>query len=333
MKYTKNAFDKAEQTLFERRKKSNDEHDKRLSEIESNAPEIANMYRELSGFGFEMVKLIGSGDKNVRPRIKELKDKNLAKRQAISHMLSEFGYPEDYLQYHYYCSNCCDRGYSNGVRCKCMTELLEKFTAQEINKNCMIKLHDFSEFKLEYYPEKGEAVSPRNKMSKIFNDCRNYADNFSEHSPSLFFFGGTGLGKTFLSSCIAKQLLSQGRNVVFGSILDIFRKIENEHFKGEEGNTAEIVKNAELVILDDLGSEFKTNFTNSVLYEIINYRLNLELPVIISTNLSMQELNQQYNERIVSRLTGYFMPFKFMGNDVRPAVRQALLVKASQDKN
>ena len=323
MKYTKSAFDKAERTLSERRLKAESERAQRMAEIESVAPEIANMQRNLLSMNCEIIKIIGNGKSNANAReiVEEIKQKNISTRATIRDMLVSFGYPDDYLQYHYFCEKCKDTGYTEGRRCECFEKLLTKYTTDELNENCLIKLHDFSEFRIDFYPETGGAVSPRTKMSKVFADCKNYADNFSEDSPSLFLFGATGLGKTFLSSCIAKKLLEDGRNVVFGSILDLFRKVESEHFGRSEGNTADVIINAELVILDDLGSEFQTSFTDSVLYEILNDRLNLGKPTIISTNLSMEELNKKYNERIVSRLTGNFLPFMFLGNDIRPAVR------------
>lgn len=323
MKYTKTAVEKAEQTLSERRLKVQSERNERLAEIEMNAPEIANMNRNLISMNCEMVKLIGQGRSNINARefVEQIKEKNYSTRKSIREMLVSFGYPEDYLQYRYFCPKCKDTGFIEGKRCECFEKLLAKYTTDELNENCLIKLHDFSEFRIDFYPETNSSINPRAKMNQVFADCKNYANNFSEDSPSLFLFGGTGLGKTFLSSCIANKLLKDGRNVVFGSILDLFRKIESEHFGRSLGNTADIIINAELVILDDLGSEFQTSFTDSVLYEILNDRLNLGKPTIISTNLTMEELNKKYNERIVSRLTGFFVPFLFLGNDIRPAVR------------
>ena len=323
MKYTRDAFEKAEQTLSERRMKAETERRDRLEEIKVNAPEIANMQKNLVGMNFEILKLIGNGkgSADTRQKVEEIKKKNLSTRNTIHNMLESFGYPAEYLQYHYYCEKCKDTGYKNGVRCECFEKLLAKYTTDELNKNCFIKLHDFSEFRIDFYPTDSNKFNPRTRMNRVFEDCRHYAENFQENSPSLFFYGGTGLGKTFLSSCIAKKLLEEGRNVVFGSIPDIFRKIEDEHFNRTEGNTSDIIINAELVILDDLGSEFKTSFNDSVLYEIVNSRINLEKPTIISTNLSLEELNGRYNERIISRLTGNFLTYKFVGDDIRPVVR------------
>lgn len=322
MKFTKESYIKAEQQLALRRDKAEREYRERMAKIKVQAPEIANMTEQLKSLNIEMVKLIGSGrKKNAAKSIYEIKEKNLALRAAIANMLKEFGYPEDYLKPHYHCSKCMDRGFTDGIRCECMTKLLELYTSQDINKNCSIKLHSFNEFKLEYYPESDGNKNPREKMFTVFNDCKSYAENFSKHSPSLFFFGGTGLGKTFLSSCIANELLHEGRNIVFCSLPDILRQINDETFGKTQGSTAEILKNAELVILDDLGSEFKTSFNDSAFYEIINYRLNGEKPTIISTNLSVGELNSRYNERIVSRIIGSFLPFMFLGNDIRPIKR------------
>ncbi len=178
------------------------------------------------------------------------------------------------------------------------------------------------DFRLDYYdrtPENG--ISPYEKMAQSLEYCQNYVKDFSENSPSLFFCGETGLGKTFLSSCIAKALLEKGVKVVFGSIIDFLRRIENEHFGREQGNTIDTLIDADLVILDDLGSEFRTSFTESAIYDIINSRINLGKPTIISTNLTTDELNEDYNERIVSRLTGCFHPIKFLGKDIRHIMR------------
>ncbi|MBO5449007.1 MAG: ATP-binding protein [Ruminococcus sp.] len=324
MKYTKNAFERAENTLTARRIKAKEERAERISQIKFEAPEIYKMQQSLSSAGFSMIKFIGEGKKNidVRSEVAKIRSRNLQTRETIGRLLVSFGYPEDYLQYHFYCPVCSDSGYHDGVRCQCLDKLLAKYTTEELNSQCSIMLHDFSEFRIDFYPAQTGNIAARERMSTVYNDCRAYADNFSDSSSSLFFFGKTGLGKTFLSSCIAKQLLSEGRNVFFGSILKLFRQIEDERFRRREGDTTEIIIGAELVILDDLGSEFQTSFTDAVLYEIINERLNLGRPTIISTNLSMKELDRKYNDRIVSRLTGCFLPIMFIGSDVRQEKRK-----------
>lgn len=324
MKYTKEAFYRAEEELSARRASASAERQRHLSEIQNKAPEIYKLYRSLPSLNFAVMQLIGSGKpkSEIDRIVSENKEKNMRTRQTINTMLEEFGYGRDYLDHNYNCKKCCDTGFVEGKRCECHEKLLMRYTIEELNEKCSIQLHDFEEFDLSYYPETNESVSPRAKMQVVYNYCRDYADNFTKDSPSLFFLGNTGLGKTMLSSCIAKQLLENGEEVFFGSVLKLLREIEEEHFGRKDGNTIDIICNMGLVILDDLGSEFKTSFTESALYEIINERINRGKPTIISTNISPKELNEKYNDRIISRLTGCFTPLMFIGNDVRQEKRK-----------
>lgn len=324
MKYTKEAFYKAEEELSARRDKATSERQSHLFEIQTKAPEIYKLYKSLPSLNLAVMQLIGSGKpkSEVDKIVSENKEKSIRTRETISRMLEEFGYGGDYLNHNYQCKKCCDTGFVEGKRCECHEKLLMKFTMEELNEKCSIQLHDFSEFDLSFYHETDDSVSPRTKMTSVYNYCRDYANNFSKASPSLFFLGNTGLGKTMLSSCITKQLLENGEEVFFGSVIKLLREIEEEHFGRKEGNTIDIICNMGLVILDDLGSEFKTSFTESALYEIINERINKGKPTIISTNISPKELNEKYNDRIISRLTGCFMPLMFIGNDVRQEKRK-----------
>ena len=329
MRYTKEAIDRAESDLRERREKAQAERSERLAEIEKKAPEIYRMYNDSISLNYELIKCIGTqGHKEAsRQRISEVRRKSTMLREAIHVMLDSCGYPKDYLQYHYFCEKCSDTGYHDGVRCDCMKKLLEKYTTEDINRSCSIELHDFTEFLSDVYSDEPiNGISPRKRMTGIFNDCKSYAENFTVHSPSLFFFGKTGLGKTFLSSCIAKKLIEDGHNVVYGSLVRLLPQIEDERFHRSDSDTMSIMRDAELVILDDLGSEFQKQFTDSVIYEIINERINTGRPTIISTNLNMKELDKKYNDRIVSRLTGCFMPVMFIGNDVRQEKRKLGLI-------
>lgn len=318
MKYSDSAFEKAASVLDERRRKAENEQQKRTLEISEIAPEVEILQRNLRNTGLELVKLIMQGGNDTNFLIERIKEKNLSTQQTIEELLYEIKGDRHYLDVHYYCEKCKDSGYSEGRRCSCMEELLRKFTTEKLNKNCLIELHDFSEFSLDFYEKSSDgSFSPYEKMRQNLEYCEGYAENFNKNSPSLFFFGKTGLGKTFLSSCIAKKMIEKNVNVVFGSLIDFLRKIESEHFGKEDGGTLDIIINADIVILDDLGSEFQTSFTESVLYDIINSRINLGKPTIISTNLSHSELDRKYNERIVSRLTGCFVPLSFVGKDIR----------------
>ena len=318
MNYDREIFEQAEQVLNHRRSQAEAEQLKRYAEIAVIAPEVEALEKKLQKTGFELMNLVMNKEQNMEAKIKEIQEKNLSTQRSIEEMLEAVKGDRHYLDITYFCSKCQDTGYVEGRRCTCFEELLKKLATEKLNKSCLIELHDFMDFRLDYYDKFSDnGISPYEKMSQNLEYCKNYAEHFSSESPSLFFFGETGLGKTFLSSCIAKALLEKGVNVVFGSIIDFLRRIENEHFGREQGNTLDALINAELVILDDLGSEFKTSFTESAIYDIINSRINLGKPTIISTNLSYDELEDDYNERIISRLTGCFYPIRFLGKDIR----------------
>ena len=321
MKYTQKAFERAEAELRNRQLLSENEHNARMAEISEKLPEVYRLNNEAIKMNYSLMSFIGQGigNKNVSDKINEVKEKRRELVSTIHNMLETCGYPADYLQYHYYCENCRDTGYKEGMRCECMKQLLKKYTTEEINSHCSIDLHDFSEFRLDYYSTTSKVPNedPRAKMSMILDQARAYAASFDENAGSLLFIGRTGLGKTFLSSCIAKELIEKGSNVVYGSLLKLMRQVENEHFQRAEGDTMSILLEADLLILDDLGAEFQTQFTDTVLYEILNERMNNHRPMIISTNLNANELNQKYNDRIISRIFGGFVPFAFVGSDVR----------------
>ena len=297
------------------------------AEISKKAPEIDTLYNKILQTSIDLSKAILSRSDNIEKIIDELKNKNLENQLFIKVMLKEFGYPEDYLKAKFTCPICNDSGYVNGSRCQCFNELIKKFTVDELNESCKIELHDFDEFNLGLYsniPDEKSSIIPRERMNEILIQCRNYVDTFSKNSCSLFFLGKTGLGKTFLSSMIAKSLIEKRFNVVFDSINNFLIMAENEHFGRSNGNTVETIINADLVILDDLGSEFSTPFNNSTLYNIINTRINMEVPTIVSTNLSLSELNEKYDDRIISRLTGMYTPFRFFGTDIRQVKRRMM---------
>ena len=170
----------------------------------------------------------------------------------------------------------------------------------------------FQNFDLDKYPD-----NTRNIMSKIFDYCKNYAYNFEVNNDSLMFIGNTGLGKTHLSLAIAGVVIEKGYGVIYGSLSNILSKIENEHFSSNSTSTIDSVCNCDLLIIDDLGTEFSTPFTRSTVYEIINHRQLNSKPTIISTNLNIDELEKAYTQRVVSRICGKYRCFEFLGNDIR----------------
>ena len=321
MIYSKEVFTQAETEISRRHIQALTIFEQRQTEIENIAPEIAAVNSQLINTSVELSKAIMNKNNNVKEAIEKIKEANLESQKIIKILLKDFGFPEDYLDLHYTCEKCNDTGYVKGIRCECFNELLKKYAVKEINRNSNIKLEDFSNFNLNYYPEtvdEGTGIVPRLEMAANLNFCKHYVNDFSDKSPSLFFIGKTGLGKTFLSSAIAKDLLQKGYNVAFDSIQNFLRAIENEHFgRVVNTDTLQTLIDADLVILDDLGSEFSSPFYSTALYNVINSRLNKELPTIISSNLSLSELQNKYDDRIISRITGMYAIINFIGKDIR----------------
>ncbi len=326
VKYTPKVILKARMEIDRRRQSAIALQEAHASEISAKYPEIYSVYREMRSTALKLSDAVFSKSPNAHEHIERIKFNNISNQAKLRQMLASFGYPEDYLSVKYHCSDCLDTGTCMGNRCSCFESLMTKYMIEELNSQCVIKLHSFAEFRLDYYPEtvqiKGSKVSCRDKMADIVKFCMEYAKSFAPDSPGLFMIGATGLGKTFLSCCIAQELINKGCSVAFDSVQNYLREIEKEHFGRADGDTLELLLKADLLILDDLGSEFESSFNTSVIYNIINTRFNEGRPTIVSTNLSTKKLAERYDDRIVSRLIGNYKPLRFLGEDIRQIKRR-----------
>ena len=326
MNYTNDVIELAYAELDKRRERANAIHESRIEEIRAKRPDIFGVYSEIISTKDRLAEVILSAKGSVREEIEKIRDKNLSNQKKLRELLKSASLPENYLEVPYFCPLCRDSGVKNGNRCECVTALLDKFAVEKLNEQCRIKLGCFADFDLGYYPEKyehrGVTLNAREKMAENLKFCIDYAKNFRDNSPSLFFYGGVGTGKTFLSGCIARELLNKGVSVAFDSLQNYLRDIENEYFGRAEGATLNTLLNADLVILDDLGSEFKSNFNSSVIYNIINSRLNENKPTIVSSNLSFEDFSKNYDPRIISRVNGMFKTIRFIGEDIRQIKRR-----------
>ena len=318
MKYSKNAFVLAEDELSRRRREAEAVQKQHILEVSAISPEIAEVERKIKNLNFDLLKAVfdKSGTVSSGDMVIQIKENNLNAHKRKSEILKQLNYPEDYLDTRYSCEKCKDTGYVDGVMCSCFEQLLAKYSFEEMTANCEIALHDFDEFQLAYYPVGNDSEDDRTKMSKNLNRCIKYANDFTTKSNSIFMIGNTGLGKTLLCSCIAKKVIEKGNSVIFRSIMKVFEDALAEHYGKKTGDTLGELQKADLVILDDLGSEYG-NQSDPILYQILNDRINLHKPTIISSNLSIQQICDRYNERIVSRLFGEFEPMQFVGNDIR----------------
>lgn len=307
-------FDKAQAIMTNRRMTAISENEARISEINSKVPQIREINEVLYNTGKELIKIIS--DKNsvdAEKKIEQLRQYNLGAQEMSRKILAANGYPEDYLDIHYTCPICCDTGYNGSKFCSCFNRLCGKLSADELNKSAQLKLSSFDTFSLTYY--QGEDYQT---MKKILEYTRQYAATFSAKSSSIFMFGRTGLGKTHLSLAIANTVLEKGFSVIYDSVINILRSIEKEHFSREHtSEMIDLVMETELLILDDLGTEYETPFYNATIYNILNTRLNCGRPTIISTNLDFSGISRRYDERVVSRIVSAYKCLEFHGEDVR----------------
>jgi DNA replication protein DnaC len=212
-----------------------------------------------------------------------------------------------------------------GLRCGCFVKLLQSLAYQELSMDTPLEKSSFELFSLDYYataPDASTGVIPRKTMEGILDFCRQYAAHFSPRAKSLLFTGPTGLGKTHLSLAIAQEVIEKGYTVIYGAAQNLLGRLEREHFArfGEQSNDTErAMLSCDLLILDDLGAEFSTSFTQSCIYNIVNTRLMAGMPVIVNTNLNSAQLNEKYGERVTSRVIGNYTVLRFFGSDIRQA--------------
>lgn len=313
-------FSKALATVQARRQAAVTEQQQRFDEIGEKLPQIAEINAQLATTSSRILAAVQEGGA-LEERLEALKRENLEAQRIISQILEQNGYPADYLELHYQCAQCSDTGYCGGVYCECLKRELASLAIRRMNENAQLKLATFEQFSLEYYKgltsEQGEDCY--GVMRRIYGACRRYAMNFTLDAPSLLFYGGSGLGKTHLSLAIAHDVIAQGYDVIYDSIINLLERVEREHFgrAPENSDTLEMLLNVDLLILDDLGTEFTSPFYVSVIYNLINTRLNRGKPTVISTNLDLAELRRRYEERILSRLFAAYETLHFIGSDIR----------------
>ncbi|MCH5198762.1 MAG: ATP-binding protein [Oscillospiraceae bacterium] len=323
MVYSSQVIEMAKELLQSRRARAEAENARRLKEFEESNPEYKALKQEMIDSVREVVAAVGTDKESMKKILLAQRERNLSAQDGIKRLLKKSGLPEDYLEVNYTCKKCSDTGIDAQANvCSCFTDALRQAAFNEAGKKSPLKFSSFEDFRLDYYTDQKNpdfGCSAKERAGEILSLCKAYAEDFDLSSQNLLMVGETGLGKTHLSLAIAGEAIKKGYKVLYNSAQNIFNELQKEYFgrTDSRGQFEALVLESDLLILDDLGAEFSTQFTDAALYNIINTRINTSLPTIISTNLPLRELENRYSRRISSRLIGEYLLLRFFGNDVR----------------
>ena len=309
MAYNQEVFAAAQQTLEERRAAAEGRANALRSRMIARYPRVAQLEAEMAASTREITKAVLAGG-DIDAVIADVRARNEEAQAELARLLHEAGEAADNFAPQYTCSVCGDTGYTDHGVCDCLHRLLADNAAKRLGQSSGMKLTSLDEMDLSFYKE-------QLPMKRLLDFCRDYGEHFAADSDSLLLFGPTGVGKTHVSLALAKIAAEKGFTVVYGPAQQLLSRLEREHFGKAEGDTASLLTEAELLVLDDLGTELNTPFYQTALYDIINARLLTERPTIISTNLSPAELQGRYGVQIASRILGTYLPLPFKGDDIR----------------
>jgi DNA replication protein DnaC len=319
MPYDAEVFAAATARLEQRRSQAHEENERIKRQLYNKLPRLAAIERELANTGVTAAREIIGGGGDTKGKIEKLRQENLALQAERAELLVENGYPQGLLDVNYFCQKCKDTGYAGDSVCDCLRALLREEACKVANAGSPLPLFTFDSFDLSYYPDTSDGkydFNVRWHMEKVFSHCKSFAAEFKHADTSLLMLGKTGLGKTHLALSIANAVIEQGYGVIYDTAQNIFMKMEDENYGRTEKKYTFSVFDCDLLIIDEL-PDFASPFSINSLYNIINTRMLRKLPMIVSTNLTENELAARYGERIFSRLIGQFTLLKFFGNDIR----------------
>ena len=290
----------------------------RQKELKEKLPQVFEYEREINKLSLKLSML--ALRKHEKESFEKLKKEIENLRDEKDQLLAMSGYPKDYLDMHYICQSCKDTGYIGTKKCICYKKKLVDIYYENSHMADALKLNNFSKFDINVFSplnNGNEKYSPRENMQIIIDKMVNgYIPKFDKHYENILFYGSPGTGKTFLTYCIAKELLDNGFLVVYRTSDELIRNLREIRFNNDH-ELEDLLINCDLLVIDDLGAEQITDFSTTELFTLLNKKILLNKKMIISTNLNLPELKQAYAERITSRLLGNFLLFKTYGDDIR----------------
>ena len=320
MAYSKEVVIRARERLASMKADKESLTQQRLAEAYQQIPRLREIDRLLRQTMAATIQAAFTKGEDVHAAMEQVKQENLRLQQERQELI-EANFRMGWLDESPVCSHCGGYGYIGSTMCQCLAELCLDEQKKELT---LLAGSDasFDQFRLEYYPNVIDPtlnVNIRTLMAKTYDVCQQYALNFNTNAGNLLFCGDTGLGKTFLSACIAKEVAAKGFSVAYESAVHLFTNMERAKFHNDEDARAKAQKytDSDLLIIDDLGTEIVSQFTLTALYTLINDRVLCGKPTIISTNLTTDGIARRYNPQIASRLRGNFRRIAFVGEDIR----------------
>ena len=326
MGYDANVLRRATQRLEQGRRERRERVEGLRRDAYARQPKLERLDRQLQQTMAQLVAAALRQGEDPARAVREVRERNLAIQQERAVLLGALGLPEDALDDKPACPLCGDTGWQGAKMCRCLRELCAREQIAELSKLLDLGEQSFDTFRMDYYSQSPwpGGTSPRENMELVYEVCLNYAQKFGRFPiRNLFLTGAPGLGKTFLSACIARTVSEKGHSVVYDTAGNIFAQFEARKFQRDSADGQEArdetrrYLNCDLLILDDLGSELVTQFTQSALYELVNSRLVGEKHTVISTNLTLEEAARRYPPQIASRLEGEYHALHFFGDDIR----------------
>ncbi len=308
--------------MYEQKQLDNEHQLKRrYEEAYARIPRLRDIDDQISSLSLSRARCMLDGDDAALSTLKAELSELISEKKDV---LTSFGYPENYLERHYSCPDCQDTGYINTDKCHCFKKAIVDLLYTQSNLQEILKVENFDNCCLDFYscnhidPLTGR--SSRESILTALRTCREFAETFSDDSRSILLYGDTGVGKTFLSHCIAKELIDSAHSVIYFSAAQLFDFFAKNTFGKKEDTDAdafEHIYSCDLLIIDDLGTELTNAFTTSQLFICLNERILRNKSTIISTNLALEDIKAIYSERVFSRISSNFTMLRLTGDDIR----------------
>ena len=292
----------------------------RLAQVFAKVPQLKTINDQIASLSVEAArKKLDDDNLSYQLLKKKIEDLRIEK----SSIMKQNGFDEYYFEPVYTCSDCKDTGYINGEKCHCFKQEVINVVYSQSNIKNILSRENFSTFSYEYYSD--DEINPTTGLSALdtaqraVEECKHFIRDFDNKPKNLFFYGNTGVGKTFLSNCVAKELLENGYSVIYFTAFQLFDILSKGVFERDADAIAahQNIFDCDLLIIDDLGTEFANSFTTSQLFLCVNERLLRQKSTIISTNLNLNQMNDMYSERTWSRISSNYTLIKLFGDDIR----------------